>query len=81
MVNKQGLHARPISEMARVIGRYKATVRVLGPGGEADGRSVLQLMGLAAPQGSRLEFVADGEDARQLIDELCQLVSDGFGEP
>lgn len=80
IVNKQGLHARPISDFVKTVMRFQATVTVRGPGGEADGASVLQMMGLAAGLGSSLEISAEGADAEATIDALAALVSNGFGE-
>ena len=55
-------------------------MRVEGPGGQADGASVLQMMGLAAALGSELHIHAEGEDARDAVQALQALVARGFGE-
>jgi len=81
IVNKQGLHARPISDFVKTVSRFEAVVTVRGPGGEADGSSVLQMMGLAAGLGAELDISASGGDAAAVLQALATLVSDGFGEP
>lgn len=81
VVNKQGLHARPISEFVKLSCRFRASIRVRGPGGEADGASILQLMGLAAGRDTELEITAWGDDADVALAALCGLVEGGFGEP
>lgn len=81
IVNKQGLHARPISDFVKTVSRFSSVVTVRGPGGEADGSSVLQMMGLAAGLGSELRISADGGDAQAVLKALAVLVGDGFGEP
>ena len=81
VVNKQGLHARPISEFVKLAGSFQATISVAGPGGQVDARSVLSMLQLQAAQGSELVIVASGTDARRAVDALCGLVSEGFGEP
>lgn len=81
IVNKQGLHARPISDFVKTVSRFEASVIVRGPGGEADGASVLQMMGLAAGLGAELDLRANGGDAEALLSALATLVADGFGEP
>lgn len=80
IVNKQGLHARPISDFVKTVMRFQATVTVRGPGGEADGSSVLQMMGLEAGRGTSLEISAEGVDAEATVEALAALVSKGFGE-
>lgn len=80
VVNAQGLHARPISEFVKIVVRHRSRVVVDGPGGQADGASVLQMMGLAAPMGSELRIRAVGADCAAVVEALTQLVQGGFGE-
>jgi phosphotransferase system HPr (HPr) family protein len=79
-VNPLGLHARPISEFVRTVARFEASVRVGGPGGEADGSSVLDMMRLQGAQGCELEIIATGPQAQEVLQALGELVSAGFGE-
>lgn len=80
IVNPQGLHARPISQFVKLASSHRASVHVEGPGGAADGGSVLQMMGLAAGQGSELVIRAQGEQASEVLAALSALVEAGFGE-
>lgn len=80
IVNAHGLHARPISEFVKTVVRFQSRVQVSGPGGEAAGDSVLQMMGLAAGRGAELHITAQGDDADQVLEALVALVSSGFGE-
>ena len=80
IVNPHGMHARPISEFVKVVQGHAVSVTVVGPGGEADGGSVLQLMGLAAGQGSELIVTAQGAQAAEVLAALTELVASGFGE-
>jgi phosphocarrier protein len=47
---------------------------------EVDGKSIMQMMMLAASQGSELEIVAKGADAAQAVKALGALVNSGFDE-
>jgi len=63
--------------------RFKSNVRVIAYGNtvqEADGKSVMQMIILAAVEGTRLRIAADGEDAQAAVNELTDLVKSGFGE-
>jgi phosphocarrier protein HPr len=80
IVNAQGLHARPISEFVKVVGRHGSRVTVQGPGGQADGASVLQMMGLLAPKDSELTITAEGADCQDVLEALTTLVARGFDE-
>jgi phosphocarrier protein HPr len=80
IVNPQGLHARPISQFVQLAGTFSVAVTVKGPGGEADGCSVLGMMTLQGAQGSDLEIRAEGSDAEAAVEALRGLVANGFGE-
>lgn len=45
-----------------------------------DGKSIMQMMMLAATQGTPIEIVAEGEDAQQAVDALKGLVERKFDE-
>jgi phosphocarrier protein len=45
-----------------------------------DGKSIMQLLMLAATKGTELEIVATGPDCREAVDALCDLVASKFGE-
>lgn len=80
VVNDSGLHARPCHAVVRMALEYEADLRV-GCGGRAvNGKSILELMTLAAGRGDRLELVATGPDAEALVAALERLVTEGFEE-
>jgi phosphotransferase system HPr (HPr) family protein len=70
-----GLHLRPAARFVEVARRYAAEVRVRCNGSEADGKSVLDLMGLAAGFGMVLELEARGPDAGEAVIALADLIS------
>jgi len=63
VIDPSGLHMRAAERFARAAGRFRAEVRVSRDGRRADGKSILDLMVLAAACGSRLEVEARGPDA------------------
>jgi len=81
IVNRQGLHARPISRFVQTVAQYQVRVSVTGPDGTvADGASVFSMMTLAAGHGCELVLEAEGGQAREALAALSSLVSGGFGE-
>ena len=81
--NKLGLHARPAMQFVDVANQFKSDVRVHKGGEEpvdADGKSVMQMIILAATEGTPLRIEAEGEDADQAIGKLTELVESKFGE-
>jgi len=78
--NKLGLHARPAGLFVQTANKYKSQVKVFKGDQEVDGKSVMGLITLAAECGTVLKVVADGEDEKQLIDELTNIFENRFYE-
>ena len=78
--NRLGLHARPASLFVQTTNRFKAKIKVLKDGFEVDGKSIMGLLMLAAPQGTVLKIIVDGEDEDKLLESLKSLFSRKFGE-
>jgi phosphotransferase system HPr (HPr) family protein len=70
-----GLHLRPAARFVEVARRYAADVRVRCSGSEADGKSVLDLISLAAGIGMVLELEARGPGAGEAVIALADLIS------
>jgi phosphocarrier protein HPr len=81
--NKLGLHARPAMQFVDVANQFKSDVKVYSFGeepGEADGKSVMQMIILAATEGTKIRIDADGEDAEEAVGKLAELFESKFGE-
>jgi PTS hybrid protein len=80
LTNDIGLHARPAALLARSLTGLTADVTVRLGDKEADARSVLGLLGLAARKGDRLVVSARGEQAAEAITRIRELADKNFGE-
>ena len=80
VVNKLGLHARPAMTFVDVAMTFQAAVQVKKGDTEVDGKSIMQMMMLAASKGSELEITAEGADAAKASEALKKLVDSGFDE-
>lgn len=78
--NRLGLHARPASLFVQTTNKYKSKIRVSKENLEVDGKSIMGLLMLAAPVGTQLKVVIDGEDENQMLEHLKGLFSARFGE-
>ncbi|MFF1832102.1 dihydroxyacetone kinase phosphoryl donor subunit DhaM [Paenarthrobacter sp. NPDC058040] len=76
LINPMGIHARPAAKIAGGLSGLDAEVTING----VDGASMMELMALAAGQGSRLRVEARGTDAQKAVDYVGRLVAEGFGE-
>jgi phosphotransferase system HPr (HPr) family protein len=80
VVNPQGLHARPADQLARLAGSFACKIELIKNDERVDGKSVLNILTLAAVQGTQLVFEAEGEDAERAVAALAELVESGFDE-
>ena len=78
--NKLGLHARPAAMFVKLANTFQSEVWVEFEDDEVNGKSIMGLMMLAAPSGSKIFVTAKGEDAETALLALGDLVEGGFEE-
>lgn len=80
IVNRLGLHARPAMTFVDVASTFASEVTVRKGDTSVDGKSIMQMMMLAASQGTDLQILAVGSDASGCCEALKKLVESGFDE-
>ncbi|NDV25853.1 HPr family phosphocarrier protein [Desulfovibrio sp. JC010] len=80
VTNQLGLHARPAAKLAQEAQNFTADIMVVCEEQEIDAKSILDVLTLAAAQGSVLELRADGPDAVAALDCLEEHFKNRFGE-
>ena len=78
--NKLGLHARVAAKLVTVATLYKSKIIFERDGQEVDGKSILGILTLACPLGSRITVRAEGVDAGEAVADIGRLFNDKFGE-
>ena len=73
VTNSQGFHMRPCAAFAALATRFQSDVKVTREDRVANGKSPLELMILAAPQGSELTVELTGPDSRDALTALLGL--------
>jgi phosphocarrier protein len=80
IVNRLGLHARAAAKLVTLAAKYHSDVRIRKDGREVSGKSIMGVLMLAAAQGSSITLITEGDDAREAIDALSELVANKFDE-
>lgn len=78
--NPQGLHARPADLFVKLAKQYQAQISVVCRRERVDGKSILDMMTLAATAGTELTIEATGADAVEALDALCNQIESDKGE-
>jgi phosphotransferase system HPr (HPr) family protein len=79
VTNQFGLHARVATSVAKAMERFVCHMTIKKDDQEADARSVLGLLLLAATPGSEITLLAAGPDSEQAVLEISKLFSDDQG--
>jgi phosphocarrier protein FPr len=80
--NRDGLHARPAAQLARIAGAYAVALRVGSAMAESlvDARSVLAVVALGLRGGSAIRVTVAGRRADEAVLAIEAAIEDGFGE-
>lgn len=80
VTNKLGLHARPAAMLVTTAGKFKSEISLRKGEVDANAKSILSVMMLAAEVGSFVTITAQGEDEEQAAQAVAQLFEQKFGE-
>jgi phosphocarrier protein HPr len=78
--NRLGLHARAAAHFVKKASGYVAEVWVEKDGQRVNGKSIMGLLMLACPLGTKLTVKVMGRDEQEAFADLGKLIEDGFGE-
>jgi len=80
IVNELGLHARSAAKIAQLAQNAKSTIWVIKDNEKADASSIIDILTLACPKGSKIALSADSQLDIDIINEIIALVERGFEE-
>ncbi len=77
IVNESGLHARPASDFVKLAGTFQSRIELkrLGEEKTYNAKSIIMLMSLGLAQGEKAILSAEGEDEKEAVDALAELVA------
>lgn len=84
IVNETGLHARPAHKFVNRAKQFKSEVLIRHADGREEeavtAKSILLLLSLGFCKGDSIEITAHGQDEKQAVKSLVELLAAGFGE-
>lgn len=72
--NKTGLHARPAALFVQTAGRFLSDITVEKDNKKVNAKSIMGIMALGVSQGEEIIITARGEDEKEAIETLIDLV-------
>ena len=80
IVNRLGLHARAAAKFVACAKRFGSEVQIGHGEQQVDGKSIMNVMLLAAPLGSSIQLTVTGPDEEAAFQALSALIDTGFEE-
>ena len=80
IINELGLHARAATRFVQTASQFKAEVEVEKDGKTVNGKSIMGVLMLVAAKGTRITIRSKGDQAREAMHALENLISAKFGE-
>lgn len=80
IINKLGLHARAASKLVATASRYESDIILDRQGQQADAKSIMSVLMLAASQGTALSITVSGDDAEEALEQIELLINNRFDE-
>lgn len=78
VINVRGIHTRPATEIVKTANRFQSSIKLYYRNGEANAKSLLSILMLAAEKGAKIRVEAEGEDASEAVNALLKLAKDQF---
>ena len=78
--NLTGLHLRPAGILCNRAILFKSRIQFRIGNTVANAKSVLSVLGACVKCGDEVEFVCEGEDEKEALDSMIEVVKSGLGE-
>ena len=80
ITNETGLHARPASMLVEKASAYQSDINLVHQGQEVNAKSIMGIMSLGITKDAEVTVQADGEDEKEALETIIELIESGFGE-
>lgn len=80
IVNTLGLHARAAAKLVQLCGRFASQIQIRNSQRDANAKSIMGVMLLAAAHGTQVTVRVEGEDESDAMQAVQDLIESGFGE-
>lgn len=78
--NNAGLHARPATLFIKEASKYNSKIKVVKKDKEYNSKSIVGILSMGAVKGDNITIIAEGDDEKEAVKALKNLVDNNFGE-
>lgn len=80
VINKLGIHARPAAAIVKTVLAFESDIFITNKANRVNAKSIMGLLTLEAPRGTRLTVHCKGNDAEAALEAVKEIFATGFGE-
>jgi phosphocarrier protein HPr len=80
IINKLGLHARAASKPVSKASQFESEAFIEKQGNRVNAKSIMGVMMLAASKGTEVVLEVDGNDEKDCMDAIIELINNRFDE-
>ncbi|MBM7623810.1 HPr family phosphocarrier protein [Sporohalobacter salinus] len=78
--NDTGIHSRPASMLVQEANKFDSKVLISKDSQEVSAKSIMGIMGLGVNKDSEIIIKAEGNDEKEAVQALVNLIEQGFDE-
>jgi phosphocarrier protein HPr len=78
VINSRGLHTRPSTELVRCSAIFRSDMLLICDGVEVNAKSLIGILMLGIPYGTKIIVEAVGEDAEEAVRAMVELANNKF---
>ncbi len=78
--NKTGLHARPAAILVQTANKFESDIFLEKDGDRVNAKSIMGVMMLAAAEGSKIKIIAEGNDEKEAVETIFNLLESNIDE-
>ena len=78
--NETGLHARPATEISKVVMKYPCEVNIIFNGKTISAKSPLMIMSAGIKAKAEVEISCNGEGEEKALEEIKEIIENKLGE-
>ncbi|SJZ94413.1 phosphocarrier protein HPr [Selenihalanaerobacter shriftii] len=78
--NETGIHARPASLLVQTANEFNADIKLVKDGQEVNAKSIMGVMSLGVNSNTQITIKADGDDSKEAVDAIIDLIENNFNE-
>ena len=80
IINRLGLHARAAAQLVKLTTQFQSKVFIKKNGQSANAKTIMDVLKLAATQGTQITIESTGEDEQEALDAIVKLIATRFHE-